>query len=183
MNWRRLNYALHRDIGYISIGLTLLYAVSGLAVNHISDWNPSYRIETVQTRIEPLPAYLDRAEEAIPTILKRLGEKIEYENSFRPDPESIRIFLKGRSILANLATGDVVYDRAVPRPLLYELNALHLNRPKKAWTLVADLYAVALALLGVTGLFMFRERSWLISRGFWLIAAGVAIPLVGVLLL
>jgi hypothetical protein len=71
----------------------------------------------------------------------------------------------------------------VPRPVLYELNALHLNRPKKLWTLVADLYAVALGALAITGLLMFREKSWLRSRGFWLMVAGVLIPLVAALLL
>ena len=183
MTWRQINYILHRDVGFISIGLTLTYAVSGLAVNHIKDWNPSYRVETVSTRIEPLPDFVDKAEEAIPIILEQLGEKKSVENSFRPDPESIQIFIEGRSILANLITGEVVHDKAVPRPVLYEMNALHLNRPKKLWTLVADIYAVALTLLALTGLLMFREKSWLRSRGFWLIIAGVVIPLVAALFL
>ena len=183
MTWRRLNYILHRDIGYLSVGLTMIYAVSGLAVNHIKEWNPSYRVETVHTRIDPLPDFVEKAEEAIPVILEQLGEKKGFENSFRPDPESIQIFVQGRSILTNLVTGEVIHDRAVPRPVLYELNALHLNRPKKLWTLVADIYAVALALLALTGLLMFREKSWLRSRGFWLMAAGVLIPLVAVLFL
>jgi hypothetical protein len=183
VTWRRINYILHRDIGYISIGLTLIYAISGLAVNHIKDWNPSYRVETVHTRIEPLPDFVEKAEEAIPVILEQLAEKKGFENSFRPDPESIQIFVQGRSILTNLVTGEVVHDKAVPRPVLYEMNALHLNRPKKLWTLVADLYAVALGALAITGLLMFREKSWLRSRGFWLMVAGVVIPLVAALLL
>ena len=37
------------------------------------------------------------------------------------------------------------------------------------------------ALLGVTGLLMFREKYWLRSRSFWLIVAGVVIPLIGTL--
>ena len=42
-NWRKLNNALHRDVGYLIVGLTIVYGVSGLAVNHRADWNPSYR--------------------------------------------------------------------------------------------------------------------------------------------
>ena len=183
MRWRRLNYVLHRDIGYLCVGLTLIYAISGVAVNHIREWNPSYRVETVQAQIEPLPEFVDRAEEAIPVILAQLGEKKAFDNSFRPDPESIQIFIQGRSILANLVTGEVIHDKAVPRPVLYEMNALHLNHPKKLWTLVADLYAVALALLAMTGLLMFREKSWFRSRSFWLMAAGFLIPLIAIFLL
>jgi hypothetical protein len=35
---------IHRDLGYVCVGLTLVYAVSGVAVNHVRDWNPNYRI-------------------------------------------------------------------------------------------------------------------------------------------
>src|SRR5688572_31795033 len=34
--------ALHRDLGYLAVGLTVMYALSGLAVNHIADWDPSF---------------------------------------------------------------------------------------------------------------------------------------------
>ena len=34
--------ALHRDLGYLAVGLTLVYAVSGLAVNHLADWDPNF---------------------------------------------------------------------------------------------------------------------------------------------
>jgi hypothetical protein len=41
VHWRKLFRALHRDIGYVAVSLTLAYALSGLAVNHIDDWRPS----------------------------------------------------------------------------------------------------------------------------------------------
>ena len=28
---------IHRDVGYLVVGLTLIYAISGIAVNHIDD--------------------------------------------------------------------------------------------------------------------------------------------------
>ncbi len=34
--------AIHRDLGYLAVGLTFVYALSGLAVNHIADWDPNY---------------------------------------------------------------------------------------------------------------------------------------------
>src|SRR5205085_7811502 len=38
--------AIHRDVGYIAVGLTFIYALSGIAVNHITDWSdgdPSFK--------------------------------------------------------------------------------------------------------------------------------------------
>src|SRR5438067_8123155 len=44
--WRAWLRATHRDVGYVAVGLTFVYALSGLAVNHITDWSdgdPSFK--------------------------------------------------------------------------------------------------------------------------------------------
>ena len=174
MKWRRWNYLLHRDIGFLCVGLTLAYAVSGVAVNHISQWNPSYRVERVEANIGPVTG--NPADAAtVRMILARLQEPGKLESSYRPDPDSLQLFVEGRSILIDLASGHVVHDRAIARPGLREMNFLHINHPKKAWTWVADLYAVALAFLAVSGLFMIRKST--LRRGLLLTSAGVACPL------
>ena len=40
--WRKWNKILHRDIGYLSVAMVVIYGVSGIAVNHIGDWKPNY---------------------------------------------------------------------------------------------------------------------------------------------
>ena len=40
--WLRI---LHRDLGYLVAGLTIVYAISGIAVNHVQDWNPNISVE------------------------------------------------------------------------------------------------------------------------------------------
>ncbi|MCA8915544.1 MAG: hypothetical protein KDB90_09040, partial [Planctomycetes bacterium] len=60
---------LHRDFGFFAVGLTFIYAVSGLAVNHINDWDPSFshfkKLVTVET---PLP------EDEAAAVAEALGE-------------------------------------------------------------------------------------------------------------
>jgi len=41
VQWRRWNNTLHRDVGYLVVALTLVYGISGLAINHMADWNPA----------------------------------------------------------------------------------------------------------------------------------------------
>ncbi len=177
MNWRRWNHVIHRDLGFLCVGLTLLYAVSGVAVNHMADWNPNYRVEKVNTHIPP-PGFRGVATDSqIRAILGQLGETGIFENSFQPDPENLWLFVEGRVIRVNLASGAVEHERAQRRPLLYPLNFLHLNHPKKGWTPVADLYAAALALLAVSGLLMLPRQRLLKRRGLCLTAAGVILPL------
>ena len=173
MSWRRWNYLLHRDIGFLCIGLTLLYAISGVAVNHIQQWNPSYSVERVETNIGPVVGNPADAATAL-TILERLSEPGKLESSYRPDRNSLQLFVEGRSITVDLPSGHVVHDRAIPRPVLREMNFLHLNHPKKAWTWFADLYAIALAFLAISGLFMLRRKT--LRRGLVLTGVGVVIP-------
>ena len=35
--WRPWMRAVHRDAGYVVVGLTFIYALSGIAVNHLTD--------------------------------------------------------------------------------------------------------------------------------------------------
>jgi len=174
MNWRHWNNALHRDIGFLCIGLTLVYAISGVAVNHISQWNPSYRVERIETNIGQVSGNPTDAD-TIRTILARLDETGKLESSYRPDPHSLQLFVDGRSILIDLGTGYVVHDRAIPRPVLREMNFLHLNHPKKSWTWIADVYAVALGFLAVSGMLMIRRKT--MHRGVVLTGIGFVIPL------
>ncbi len=177
MNWRKWNHLIHRDLGYLCIGLTLIYALSGVAVNHIADWNPNYIIERVEKRISPLPSgVIDPG--IIPGLLHQLGETGGHENAFQPDPDHLWIYIDKRMIKLELPTGRVEQQVFKRRPFWYPLNFLHLNHPKKAWTWVADLYAVALFLLACSGILMIFRQSGLQRRGLLLTTAGFLLPLI-----
>ncbi|HLV68425.1 MAG TPA: PepSY-associated TM helix domain-containing protein, partial [Polyangiaceae bacterium] len=61
-------------------------------------------------------------------------------------------------------------------------NWLHLNRGKKAWTYLADAYAVFLLFLAVSGLFMIPGRKGLFGRGAVLASLGALVPVLYVVL-
>lgn len=176
MNWRKINNALHRDIGFLCIGLTLLYAVSGVAVNHIThDFNPSYKIVKEETAVSPVPAETNPDMELVSRILDELGETGSFKNVAMLSPDLMRIFVEGNTIDVQLSTGKTIQEKVTRRPVLFELNYLHLNKPKKSWTVAADIYAVMLGFLAVSGFFMIRRKT--LKRGLVLTAAGFAVPL------
>lgn len=177
MKWRKWNYILHRDIGYLCVGLTLVYAISGIVVNHIShNFNPSYSIDKVETRVAPLPSGENPDMEFIESVLQLLNEKGTFKNAAFISPGNLRIFVEGNTIDLELETGVIHMERVERRPILYELNYLHLNKGKGVWTWLADLYAVALALVAITGLLMMRKNNRI--RAIILTSGGVAIPLI-----
>ncbi len=173
--WRRWSIALHRDIGYLAVALTLAYGISGVAVNHRADWNPSYRIAKQFVAIAPITA--TAVPEMVANAVMQLGLPTAPMNSYRPDPQTLQLFYRAKVYHVDLPTGKVMVESTVPRRVLYELNQLHLNGPKHAWTYIADLYAVALILLAITGLFVLKGRLGITGRGGWLTAAGTLIPL------
>ena len=111
--WRNTLRNLHRDFGFFAVGLTFIYALSGLAVNHINDWDPSFshfkKLVTVDT---PLPedesvavaealAAIDATGEPIEVITTR-GTLTHYEIALpgkqvtvKPDANEIVVVTEG----------------------------------------------------------------------------------------
>jgi len=174
VNWRHLNTVLHRDIGYLAVGLSIVYGVSGLAVNHKADWNPSYRVQKTTRRIDPIAA-TERAE-IIQEALAKLAVGEKPRNAFRPNPATLQLFFKERTFSVDLPTGNVIIEAAHPRPVLFEMNQMHLNTPKRIWTVVADVYAIALIVLAITGMFVLKGKLGITGRGAWLTTTGVLLP-------
>jgi hypothetical protein len=167
--------ALHRDLGYLAVGLTMVYALSGLAVNHIADWDPNF------TKIEreldvPLPLPEDDAE-AAEVVRKAAAIEAEPIDVYRVSDRELEIAFEERTLFLDPTTGHVIEEGQEPRFFLRAANWLHLNRGKQAWTWFADGYAIALVILATSGLFMIPGRKGLVGRGAILAVLGAAAPL------
>jgi hypothetical protein len=167
---------VHRDLGHLAVGLTVVYAASGLAVNHIADWDPSFRNYEVTHELGgPLPG--DDAAIA-KAVAERLGVAGAPKDVYRAAEDQLDVVYERRTLHVDPRTGHVVDEGQKPRVLLRVANWLHLNRGKKAWRWVADAYAAGLLLLAGTGLFMMPGRKGLLGRGGLLVVVGAAIPIV-----
>lgn len=176
MKLRWLIIATHRDVGYFFAGLTVIYAISGVAVNHIDDWNPNYVIRREVVEIGELPS--GSAAETGAEVLDRIGVVEEPRSIVRMGPDQLKVFLDQRSLTVDLPGGRVVDEHARRRFAFFEVNYLHLNHGKGFWTWFADLYAVGLLLLACTGIFIITGKKGLGGRGRLLLIAGLAIPVV-----
>lgn len=176
----KLNRSLHRDIGYLTVGFTLIFSISGITVNHIQDWNPNYNITRTESVIPPIETR--NQEEMVQHVLKHVTLSAPIKSSFRPSPNELRIFLDGCTLSYNSRTGVLVEERIGERALLFDMNYLHLNHAKKVWTWVSDLFAVFLIFLSISGLFILKGKQGIKRRGAVLTMIGVAIPVVFLIL-
>lgn len=177
--FRRVCLWLHRELGFLAVGLTLVYAISGLAVNHAHHWDANYQRSRVVERIEP-PGTGETAAIA-PLVLERLAAldpEIAVKSTWRSGREFLAVFLEGgNKIEVNLVTGEFLRESVKRRAWLYEMNFMHLNTGKRAWTGIADVYAGVLIVLAVSGIFLVRGRKGLKGRGGVLMLLGVLLPL------
>jgi uncharacterized protein len=171
---RKLLRAIHRDLGYLAVGLTIVYALSGLAVNHIAAWDPNFKNYDGVHELGPLAG----ADDAIAaTVAQRLGIAGAPRDVYRAAPDQLDVLYDKRTLHVNPATGRVVEEGQQARFFLRVANWLHLNRGKKAWTYAADTYAGGLLFLAVSGLFMIKGRKGLLGRGALFVLAGIAVPI------
>jgi hypothetical protein len=173
-SWRGLNRAIHRDAGHLAVGLTFVYALSGIAVNHIKDWEPNF--EDYQRQIELGGPIAGSDEAAAATAMERLGVKGPAQEIYRAAPDDLQVIFDKRTLHVNTLTGHVLDEGQKPRFFLRVANWLHLNRGKQAWTIVADAYAAGLILLALSGILMMPGRKGLLGRGGILILVGAAVP-------
>lgn len=175
MHWRRLNNAIHRDLGYFFVGTTIAYAISGLLVNHVDDWNPNFTIERREVRLPPPGERAALTQAWIDEALQALGEQDHYRGHDFPSPRKVKIYLEEGSVLADLRTGEGIHESVRRRPVLAQLNRLHLA-PRRAWLVFSDVFAVALVVVGITGLLMLKGPNGLTRRGLLFVAAGLLVP-------
>jgi hypothetical protein len=155
MKWRKLNNILHRDFGYFFAGLTIIYAISGIAVNHINDWNPNYIIErkTIDLKYDQIN------DDNVKLILNQFGVKTKKYKKLQTDINLTQIFLKDKTISINTNTKKVYFESVQKRTVFQAFNKLHLNHVKSFWTYFADLYAFALILLSITGFLYLKVKK------------------------
>ena len=182
MKLRKWNRILHRDLGYIFFGMSIIYGLSGIALNHVNDWNPNYIIKTSEILLEEFPVPGPVSREQAKNLVEKLDGDYQYKSHFFPQENFLRIFLKQGSATINLESGRTYIEVIKKRPVFREVNFLHYNKPKKLWTWFSDAFAAALILMAITGLFMIRGRKGITGRGAWLTAAGILIPAIFLLL-
>jgi uncharacterized protein len=171
---RALLRAIHRDVGYLGVGLTLIYALSGLAVNHIGQWDPNFKDYDKTVEVGPIAG--DDAAVAA-AAAQRLGIDEKPREVYRAAPDQLDVLFAHRTLHVNPGSGHIHEEGQNPRFFLRLANWLHLNRGKKAWTYAADAYAIALTFLAISGLFMIKGKKGLLGRGMVLVLVGAAVPI------
>ena len=181
MNLSKLNRVTHRDIGHLIAGLTLIYAISGIALNHKNDWNPNYIFENSPFTSNAKITRETFNKEAAVDILKSINLEQEFKTYYFPSGNSLTIFINGGVIHLNVATGEGVIEKISKKPFFYQINFLHYN-PGKWWKYFSDIFCLSLITVTITGLFIIKGKNGITKRGAILTIAGILLPIIFLLI-
>ncbi len=175
--WRKWNRVIHRDFGYFFFAMTVIYCISGIAINHLDDWNPNYQI-TFREFDAGLTGSSDGIDKtAVQNLLKKLGEDKNYKKHYFPADNQLKVFLDGGNVICDLETGKGTIEKIKRRPILHAVNFLHYN-PGKWWTIFSDIFSGALILIAITGLFILKGKNGITRRGAILTLVGIILPVI-----
>ena len=180
-NWRKYNRAIHRDLGYLFFAMTVIYALSGIALNHINEWNPSYIITNKTVMLAPVSNPEALTKKNISDLLVACGESPKFKKYYMPSDNTLKIFVDGGTVMIDIQTGEAIVERINRRPIFHTVNFLHYN-PGRWWTWVSDIFAGSLILLAFTGLFILKGKNGITRRGAVLTLLGILIPVVFLIL-
>ncbi|TMN87147.1 hypothetical protein CWB72_16810 [Pseudoalteromonas phenolica] len=178
INWYRFNRSLHRDVGYFCIGMVLVFAVSGIAVNHKDDWNPNYQV-THKLIQAPVTKWHETSDEILLSqIFNYIDEGLEVKATYWASPTEFKVFLKSDgNITLNLDNHQLIFEHIEARPVFQAINRLHLNETHKAWIVFSDLFAGLLIFLAISALFMVKGKYSPWGRRAILVTLGFIIPM------
>ncbi len=181
--FRKWNRILHRDVGYFFFGMTIIYCISGIALNHKKDWNPNYNISYEDFTIkEPI----DKAainQEWVLALLKNYHEEDHFKKYFFPNENTLKVFIDNGTVSVDLQNKDGYIEKITKKPLFYQVNFLHYN-PGKWWLWFSDIFCVSLIIIAITGLFVIpKSKNSLTKRGIWFVIGGLLIPILALMLL
>ncbi len=176
---RKWSRAVHRDLSFFFAGVIIIYAVSGICLNHKRDFNSNYSLKRYDIVLDghfPMKA-ADTDRECLLSFVSQLPERESYTRHSATGETGVKIFFKGGSSLdIDLADGTAVYEKLRKRPVLGAFSRLHYN-PSRWWTWFSDIFAVSLVLITVTGIIMLKGPKGLWGRGGIELIAGIIIPL------
>jgi hypothetical protein len=163
-------------VGYFLSGLIFVYCLSGIALNHVNDWNPDF---VIHKQAITLPRSFTKEEvndARIAEFNALVGEPRAKIYDF-PTPTQVKIYYENASLLLDLAGKTGVYESIQRRPLFHQVNALHRNS-LKGWKWASDVFGILLLFITASGWFILKGKNGLGGRGKWLILAGILPPVV-----
>jgi hypothetical protein len=155
--------ALHRDIGFFAIGLTIIYAISGIIL--------IYR----ETGFLKSEKQIER--QLSPNIKEsELGMALHLRNFQVTKTEGDVVYFQNGTY--NKTTGLVKYtDKALPT-IIEKFNSLHKKSSRGITYIFSTIFGLSLLFLAISSFWMFKPKTKMFRRGILFAGLGLVLAIV-----
>lgn len=154
---------LHRDIGYLMIGLTIIYIISGISLIY-RDTNFLKFEKVIERQLEP---NLNNDE---------LGRQL-WIRGFRVDrTEGDTLYFNNGTY--NLQTGVAEYKVTELPTFFNKINHLHKTASKSSMHWLSLVFAILLFFMALSSFWMYTKKTKYFKRGLILSAIGVLLAVI-----
>jgi hypothetical protein len=155
--------ALHRDVGFFIIGLTIIYSISGIVLIY-RDTNFLKHEAMVEKKLSP-----NMEAPELGSVLHIRDFKVSKSEG------DILYFQNGNY---NKATGVATYSTNELPSFLNKFNSLHKSASKSSIHLFTTIFGILLLFLAISSFWMFKANSKLFRRGMILASAGIVVSII-----
>jgi hypothetical protein len=156
--------------------MTIVYALSGIFLNHRHDFNPDYKIfvSDFQTKFKNRT---NLSEIEVKEVLQTLDHKVVYKKHYLNNRGIVRVFIANGEVSIDPETGEGTMHYLRKRKIIFGMNRLHTASLGTVWKWGSDLMAVILLFVAISGLFILKGKRGFNRWGWWLTIAGFIVPL------
>lgn len=179
----------HRDLGYLVIGITIVYSISGiiLSVRDLHLFEKEYILNTtieknikeeeLQNKLisafskseqkKSLPAHINKKSVLNSfKLLENNNEFTKYQISRKKDMKFITYYK---------TSGEVIYSISGYPTFINTFIKAHKSSTKDKWSYLALVYSLILFFLAISAIFMVKGKYGFKQRGIYLTLLGIAL--------
>ncbi len=176
--------AIHRDLGYLYVGLIVSFAFSGILMNHRQAWHPEkYTIETKRIEIQRFQEYeFVITDEFVDNLVDELMIEDKLKRHLVRNGQ-LRMMFDNTEVEIDTKTGQGEIIHFIKTPLISHLIKLHKNT-SVFWIYYSDIFGLSLITIAITGTMLFTRGKYTFRKRGWKLAlAGILFPIIFLALL
>ncbi|CAM3600980.1 PepSY-associated TM helix domain-containing protein [Flavobacterium gelidilacus] len=173
---------LHRDLGYFFLGLIIIFAFSGILMNHRNDWHPDkYTLEAKAIEIS-----LPEESQINDAYAENLAKELKIDDKVKRHmvrKGKFKIQFENTEVEIDVKTGKGEIIQFIKTPLISQSMLLHKNT-SNWWIYFSDIFGISLIIIAITGTLMVKHGKHTFKRRGWKLAiAGLLFPILFLLIL
>lgn len=143
--------SVHRDLGYLYVGVLISFAFSGIFLNHRDSWDPK-QYTFAETRFVIDARLMNVSQATVAEIAQKLGF-IDKLKRYALNDSIVKVSYEFHDVTVDLPRRQGIVVEYRTTPVLGHLTRLHKSN-SLWWIFYSDAFGASVLIISVTGLFM-----------------------------